>query len=230
MRMILIYKSEVFPMFDVIVKGGPVVWLLLGFSVVALTVIALKAVQFFLLRDTSPATINAVLGAFESGEQEPEKRLSDAGGYTRAWLVNHALLLVKDARLTSEQARVEAERLAKAAINSRLIYLRILDVIAAMAPLLGLFGTVLGMIESFQAMEAAGSQVNPAVLSGGIWQALLTTAIGVAVAIPVSMLHSLFERQTEVQASQYEDDLTRIFTEQARRRVQSRPVKFANAS
>ena len=217
-------------MFEVVVKGGAVVWLLVGFSVAALTVIVLKSVQFYLLRDVFQSTISDVVGAFETGEQEPEKRLSDAGGFTRGWLVHHVLLLLKDMRLTSEQARAEAERFAKAAINTRLTYLRILDVIAATAPLLGLFGTVLGMIESFQAMEEAGSQVNPSVLSGGIWQALLTTAIGVAVAIPVSMTHSLFERRIEVHASQYEDDLTRILTEHARRRVQSRPIKLTNAS
>ncbi len=217
-------------MLAMVLKGGPVVWLLLSFSIVALTVIALKTAQFYLLKDTAPATTNDVLTQFESGTQEPEKRLQDAGRFTRSWLIHHALVLVKDARLTSEQARAEAERLAKAAINDRLSYLRILDVIAAMAPLLGLFGTVLGMIASFQAMEAAGSQVNPSVLSGGIWQALLTTAIGVAVAIPVSMIHALFERRTEVCAQQHEDDLTRIFTEHARRRIQSRPLKIANAS
>jgi biopolymer transport protein ExbB len=75
--------------------------------------------------------------------------------------------------------------------------LRPLEVIATVAPLLGLFGTVLGMIEAFKAMEAAGAQVDPAVLSGGIWQALLTTAVGLGVAIPVSLIHSLFERQHE---------------------------------
>ncbi len=79
-------------------------------------------------------------------------------------------------------------------------------------PLLGLLGTVIGMIEAFQAMEAAGSQVNPSILSGGIWKALLTTAIGVAVAIPVSIIHSWFERKVEVQATFVQDDLEKLFT------------------
>ncbi|MFQ3198676.1 MAG: biopolymer transport protein ExbB [Paraglaciecola sp.] len=56
------------------------------------------------------------------------------------------------------------------------------------------------MIQAFKAMEAAGSQVNPAVLSVVIWQALLTTAVGLAVASPVSMLNSYLKRQTEVKA------------------------------
>ncbi|MFT5691081.1 MAG: biopolymer transport protein ExbB [Oceanicoccus sp.] len=79
-------------------------------------------------------------------------------------------------------------------------------------------------------MAAAGSQVNLSVLSGGVWQAFFTTAIGVSVAIPVSMDHSLFERLTEVQASQNEDDLGRIFPERARCLGQSRPFKLANAN
>jgi biopolymer transport protein ExbB len=56
--------------------------------------------------------------------------------------------------------------------------------------LLGLFGTVLGMVEAFRQLELAGSQVDPAVLSGGIWQALLTTAVGLAVAIPAVLAHN----------------------------------------
>ncbi len=91
-------------------------------------------------------------------------------------------------------------------------YLRILEVIASLAPLLGLFGTVLGMIQAFQAMEAAGSQVNAAVLSGGIWQALQTTALGPAVAIPVTLAHSWFERRVEVTAATMQDHLQRLFT------------------
>ena len=103
-------------------------------------------------------------------------------------------------------------RRARLAIARLGYYLRALEVIASLAPLLGLLGTVMGMIEAFQAMEAAGSQVNPSVLSGGIWKALLTTAIGVAVAIPVSIIHSWFERKIEVQATLVQDDLEKLFT------------------
>ena len=97
--------------------------------------------------------------------------------------------------------------------------------IASLAPLLGLLGTVLGMIEAFQAMEAAGTRVNPAVLSGGIWQALLTTAVGLSIAIPVSMTNSWLERKVEVEAAAMLDGLDRIFTleaEQSRLRSEYR--------
>ena len=70
---------------------------------------------------------------------------------------------------------------------------RFLDTVAQVAPLLGLFGTVLGMIEAFQALQSAGSQVDPSLLAGGIWVALLTTAAGLAVAMPASVVLSWFE-------------------------------------
>ncbi|MGB1092793.1 MAG: MotA/TolQ/ExbB proton channel family protein, partial [Oceanobacter sp.] len=90
----------------------------------------------------------------------------------------------------------------------------------------GLFGTVLGMIEAFKAMEAAGAQVDPSVLSGGIWQALLTTAYGLAVAIPVSLIHSLFERKTETQVQKAQDLVDQLLFHFG----QSNPLNTATAA
>ena len=77
------------------------------------------------------------------------------------------------------------------------------------------------MIDAFQALEAAGRQVNPAVLSGGIWKALLATAAGLAVAIPASMANSWFERRVEVESAAMLDALERIFTGEAERRARA---------
>jgi biopolymer transport protein ExbB len=75
---------------------------------------------------------------------------------------------------------------------------RFMDLAATAAPLLGLLGTVLGMIEAFRQLETAGSRVNPSLLAGGIWEALLTTAAGMVVAlialVCLSILESLAER------------------------------------
>ena len=65
--------------------------------------------------------------------------------------------------------------------------IRFLELIAMIAPLLGLLGTVLGMIQSFQQLAAAEGAANASVLAGGIWQALLTTAAGLLVAIPAAV-------------------------------------------
>lgn len=65
--------------------------------------------------------------------------------------------------------------------------IRLLELIAMISPLLGLLGTVLGMIQSFQELELAQGAANASVLAGGIWQALLTTAAGLLVAIPAAV-------------------------------------------
>jgi len=75
--------------------------------------------------------------------------------------------------------------------------MRLLELIAATAPLLGLLGTVIGMIKAFQQLESAGSQVDPSLLSGGIWQALLTTAAGLIVALPALTAWHVFDRRLE---------------------------------
>lgn len=87
--------------------------------------------------------------------------------------------------------------------------LRGLATVAALAPLLGLLGTVIGMIRAFMVIEGQGSSVSPSLLAGGIWEALLTTAAGLTVAIPCLLFHNLFQGRIE----QVEGELSRMATE-----------------
>lgn len=100
----------------------------------------------------------------------------------------------------SETARERLGALAVQHAASLRAGFRFIDLAATAAPLLGLLGTVLGMIEAFRQMQAAGSRVDPSQLAGGIWEALLTTAAGMVVALVaivcLSILESLAERQT----------------------------------
>ena len=70
-----------------------------------------------------------------------------------------------------------------------------LEIIAQVSPLIGLLGTVIGMIDSFNELELGGSLVDPSILAGGIWTALLTTAMGLIVAIPALISHYFFDRK-----------------------------------
>ena len=88
--------------------------------------------------------------------------------------------------------------------------LRLLELTAAVAPLIGLLGTVFGMIEAFQQLENAGSRVDPAALSGGIWEALVTTAAGLVVAIPALAAWHGFDRVLERARHTMADRLTRL--------------------
>ena len=108
-----------------------------------------------------------------------------------------------------EDAREEVARVARAELARMRAGLRPLEVIGTVAPLLGLLGTVLGMIAAFRALQAAGPGADPAVLAGGIWEALLTTAAGMAVAIPATVALTWFESVAEAAQADMEDIATR---------------------
>lgn len=192
-------------------QGGVIVTILIGLSVIALTVVLVKAFQFWLQRPVLDQA--SVQGAVADcvARRSPTHLKIDSRDPQSCLLLNMYHLL-DEGRLAEANIRQESLRQARVLLSELSSHLRILEVIANVAPLLGLFGTVLGMIDAFKAMEVAGSQVNPAVLSGGIWQALLTTAVGLAVAIPVSMAHSWFERRVEVQAASLQDTMDQVFT------------------
>ena len=75
--------------------------------------------------------------------------------------------------------------------------LRGLEVIATISPLMGLLGTVVGMVKAFNKVAQYKGQVDPSLLAGGIWEALLTTAAGLALAIPVVIMLNYFERKVD---------------------------------
>lgn len=105
--------------------------------------------------------------------------------------------------LLSESEVEAAEREAQFAGEEILFAMRrrldFLATAASAAPLMGLLGTVLGMISAFSRMSASGN-VDITMLAGGIWQALLTTAAGLAVALPCLLAHRWFCRQLDKNA------------------------------
>ena len=72
-----------------------------------------------------------------------------------------------------------------------------MEVIATISPLMGLLGTVIGMVKAFNKVAQYKGQVDPSLLAGGIWEALLTTAAGLALAIPVVIMLNYFERKVD---------------------------------
>jgi biopolymer transport protein ExbB len=76
-------------------------------------------------------------------------------------------------------------------------YLQVLATIGNIAPILGLLGTVIGMIKAFMVIQEMGGKVNAAVLAGGIWEAMLTTALGLSVALPTMVAHSYVTSQVD---------------------------------
>ncbi len=166
--------------------GGPVIAILIGLSVLVLAAILFKLWQFWMLGVGRHSAIDRALAAADAGNRaEAERALAASRNHIAPVL---AMALQGDANLKARLIAMTEDRLAQVTRGFRLF-----DSIAQVAPLLGLFGTVIGMIDAFRALQAAGDAVDPSVLAGGIWVALLTTAAGLAVAMPTTLALTFFE-------------------------------------
>jgi len=190
---------------DLLELGGPVVLVLLALSVLALATTLYKLWQHGAARVGQHARLKQALAAWDRGEPAPALRLVDASRSHLAPLVAAAMRAADDPAMWD---RLEAE--AEADLGRLERGFRLLDSIAQIAPLLGLFGTVLGMIDAFRALQAANTAVDPSVLAGGIWVALLTTAAGLAVAMPTSLILTWLESRTARERGFAELALARI--------------------
>ncbi|MEC8546425.1 MAG: MotA/TolQ/ExbB proton channel family protein, partial [Pseudomonadota bacterium] len=109
-----------------------------------------------------------------------------------------------------ELLREEASRRAQYLLRHLGSNIWVLELIAASAPLFGLLGTVLGMIVAFQGVGQGVGGADTALLAAGIWEALLTTAFGLAVALPFSILAAVFNNAVDNTRDLLEDALTEI--------------------
>ena len=115
--------------------------------------------------------------------------------------------------LTPRRAVHVAEREADAALDELGSGMSLLAFVAQAAPLFGLLGTVLGMVDLFSGMEAAGAAAEMSTLSAGIWKALLTTAAGLIVAIPTLGVHAWFGRRLDRVQLELEERAGRLLDE-----------------
>ncbi|MBK1725508.1 MotA/TolQ/ExbB proton channel family protein [Halorhodospira neutriphila] len=196
----------------VVDNGGPVLILLALLSVFTLTLILLKLWQFSAARLHDRRTMAQALASWHAEEPGQALQRLAASRHIGAEPLAAAMRGRLDPEADEARLREEVTRLASGRLEQLRAYLRGLEAIGALSPLLGLLGTVLGMIEAFRQLEAAGSQVDPAMLSGGIWEALLTTAAGIALAIPAVAALTWLERVVERFRHRLEDAVTQVFT------------------
>ncbi|WP_338153325.1 MotA/TolQ/ExbB proton channel family protein [Pseudophaeobacter leonis] len=160
--------------------GGPSIWAIAALSVITLALTLWKIWRLALIGAWSRGKASKAVAAYEAGKPDAALTIVQGRMGIRSKVVAaglNALRSLPEPRAREETARVAKKHLAQAGNG-----LGALELIATIAPLLGLLGTVLGMIAAFQALQQAGSKADPALLAGGIWEALLTTAAGMAVA------------------------------------------------
>ena len=135
-------------------------------------------------------------------------RIMDAVNYCEKYHVPLAHVL-KAGLLKHNQTREYIQASIEKAIREEVPflerYLGILATISSVAPLLGLLGTVSGTIKVFIQVEASSGLINPKMLSGGMWEALLTTAFGLAIAIPTLVAYNFFLSRSNTLVQETED-------------------------
>ncbi|MEM1032104.1 MAG: MotA/TolQ/ExbB proton channel family protein [Myxococcota bacterium] len=162
--------------------GGPLMWVLVALVAAA----ALAAMDRLVILAATELRWRRV---------RARTRLAGATPMPAATRVLAApLLAVEAAAATSRQLASERAAECLLALRDRLqARLSVLAVVAAVAPLVGLLGTVTGMIATFTALTSQGSG-DPQTLSGGISEALITTQVGLTIAVPTILLHTVFKR------------------------------------
>jgi biopolymer transport protein ExbB len=191
-------------MINLFIKGGPIMYPLLICSIIALTVIIERTI-FWIGEDyrKDPALVNEVLSLAERGNWETVKaRIGNSKDFIIRILVAgilHREFSISKAMETA--ASDELDRMRR--------YLPVLDTIITVSPLLGIFGTVIGIILSFEMLGSAGIE-EPQAVTAGIAQALITTASGLGIAILSLFPFNYFNSRVEKAATTIEKYATSL--------------------
>jgi biopolymer transport protein ExbB len=192
---------------DYMTKGGALMWVLLAFSVVGLAVILDRLAVYASYGLDPDRWLKKILADLESGRVESALASARKSRHPVARVVEVYLEnLGRPARVRVDNVKREGA-LVLEKVEKRL---RILAAISHLAPLVGLLGTVTGMILAFARIESLDGAPKPSDLAGGIWEALLTTVFGLVVAIPCMAAYHAFESHADKIARRMELAVTAL--------------------
>lgn len=199
-------------MFSIIQAAGWPIWPLILCSVAALALVAERLVALRTAQVAPPRLLDEVISVIR--QQLPSADVVGKlaqNSVLGTVLASGIAAVAADPRATEESLRATFESAGRAAVHRLERYLNALGTIASAAPLLGLLGTVIGMIEIFgsQAPTAGGGN-NPAMLAHGISIALYNTAFGLIVAIPALMFYRYFRGRVEAYTVDMEQAADRL--------------------
>lgn len=176
-------------------SGGFLVWPILAIGVIALILAAERLVFFLRIRANSNDILHHVTEFVEQDQlKQCQAYCQQKKSYPTCQILSSCLKQLGQTQEILDNALEEA-LLRQMPRFER--FLPTMAMFAAIAPLLGLLGTVTGMISTFQVITVFGTG-DPKMMSGGISEALITTQVGLSVAIPIMLLHHLFERRVDV--------------------------------
>jgi len=164
-----------------VTNGGPVIWLILAASAVAVVVFIQRVLHYHRAQINSMEFLNGVRNVLKRENVVEALSICDATPGPVARLVKVAILNREKGRERVREALEEAGLVEVPPLEDKL---NLLATIAQITPLMGLLGTVLGFIKIFTTLQNSQTLANLQDVSGGVWEALICTAAGLAVAIP----------------------------------------------
>jgi biopolymer transport protein ExbB len=191
-------------MVDFFIRGGPVMYPLLTCSILSLAIILERTLFWIRLkRNRDEARVSQVL---ELAEKEDYESALEMGRRSGDYIIRMLVGGIAHRRYSLPSA---LEMGAEEEIKKMGKYLNILDTIITVAPLLGIFGTVVGIINSFDVLGRAGIE-HPQIVTGGIAQALITTATGLGVAMMTLLPYNYFQSRIESASKELEKFATSL--------------------
>ena len=175
------YNSAMFLLPQWLKLGGPITWLLLLVSAVALAVFIERLLHYHRAQINSAEFLNGVRTVLKRENVVEALSICEATPGPVPRLVKTAILNHERGREGVREALEEAGLLEVPRLEEKL---SVIATIAQIAPLMGLFGTVLGFLRIFEEIQSAGINIQRQRLAEGVWEALICTALGLAVAIP----------------------------------------------
>ncbi len=174
-------------MLELLSKGGILVIPIMFCSVLVLAIFFERIIRYAINRSRGKEVENKVATLMMEDEIETAIKVSQQSNSPMGRVLEKAIKAKDLENDVLESVMVNA---TENEVRDLSAYLQTLATIGNIAPLLGLLGTIIGMIKAFMVIQQMGGKVNAAVLAGGIWEAMLTTALGLAVALPTMVAHS----------------------------------------
>ena len=220
-------------MLDIIfVKGGFVMYVIVLLSIYVLGIVCFKAYQFCTSGVFNTQFIDRVMLLIKRGELTDASFLLAKEQGPIARIMRVAVEGVMNREITMKSREAEISRVGSAELRYLESHMRGLEMASSIGPLLGLLGTVVGMIKAFAKLAESGSRIDPSMLAGGIWQALVATVGGLVVAVPAMAAYYLIDsiiervratmRDVTIQTLALEDVFIRNEKEQEKREVMER--------
>lgn len=189
-------------MFNFFLKGGFLMWPILACSIISSAIILERFYRFYCARTKIPNIFSRVKNFLKEEKIEQALRLCEGTTGPIARIL--AIGIHIRARNFEEKEKL-ISRAGSKLVRQLDKNLHVLAVIGTITPLLGLLGTVTGMIRVFIKIQELGQRVDASVLAGGIWEALITTAAGLSVAIPTLAAYHYFEAKVDNISGQIKD-------------------------